>query len=44
MRLRSRTTGWTAHLLEQWSANRLIRPRAGYVGLRDKAVTPIGDR
>lgn len=40
----SRMTGWTAHLLEQWSANRLIRPRAGYVGPRDKAVRPIGER
>ncbi|MCH7638606.1 MAG: citrate synthase [Bacteroidetes bacterium] len=40
----SRMTGWTAHLLEQWSDNRLIRPRAGYVGSRDKAVRPIGER
>ncbi|MDX1548272.1 MAG: citrate/2-methylcitrate synthase, partial [Rhodothermales bacterium] len=23
----SRITGWTAHLLEQWQENRLIRPR-----------------
>ena len=28
----SRVTGWTAHLLEQWSDNRLIRPRAAYDG------------
>jgi citrate synthase len=40
----SRMTGWTAHMLEQWSANRLIRPRAGYVGARDKVVTPIAER
>ena len=40
----SRMTGWTAHLLEQWSDNRLIRPRAGYVGRRDKVVVPIGER
>ncbi|MDX1438602.1 MAG: citrate synthase [Rubricoccaceae bacterium] len=40
----SRMSGWTAHLLEQWSDNRLIRPRAGYVGPRDKAVTPIAER
>ncbi len=40
----SRMTGWTAHLLEQWSENRLIRPRAGYIGPRDKSVTPISDR
>lgn len=28
----SRVTGWTAHLLEQWRDNRLIRPRAAYIG------------
>ena len=27
-----RITGWTAHLLEQWKDNRLIRPRAAYTG------------
>lgn len=30
----SRVTGWTAHLMEQWSDNRLIRPRAAYTGPR----------
>ncbi|NNE33734.1 MAG: citrate synthase, partial [Rhodothermales bacterium] len=34
----SRITGWTAHLLEQWSENRLIRPRAEYVGPRGLKV------
>ncbi|MDR0478083.1 MAG: citrate synthase [Desulfobulbaceae bacterium] len=28
----SRVVGWTSHILEQWSNNRLIRPRAEYVG------------
>ncbi len=28
----SRTAGWTAHILEQYANNRLIRPRADYIG------------
>ena len=40
----SRMTGWTAHLLEQWQDNRLIRPRAEYVGERGLSVTPVGER
>jgi citrate synthase len=28
----SRMSGWTAHVLEQYSNNRLIRPRADYTG------------
>ena len=40
----SRMTGWTAHLLEQWTDNRLIRPRAEYVGPRGLTVTPIAER
>lgn len=29
----SRMSGWTAHVLEQYRNNRLIRPRADYIGL-----------
>ena len=28
----SRVSGWTAHVLEQYTNNRLIRPRAEYIG------------
>jgi len=40
----SRITGWTAHLLEQWEDNRLIRPSADYTGPRGKTVQPIETR
>jgi len=40
----SRSAGWTAHLLEQWADNRLIRPRAQYVGAKNRTVTPIEER
>jgi citrate synthase len=31
----SRMSGWTAHILEQYANNRLIRPRADYTGKPD---------
>ncbi len=34
----SRMAGWTAHILEQYRNNRLIRPRAEYTG------KPVGQR
>jgi citrate synthase len=40
----SRTAGWTAHLLEQWSDNRLIRPRAEYVGEKGNTFIPLEGR
>lgn len=40
----SRTAGWAAHLIEQWADNRLIRPRAQYVGERDRTFVPIEER
>jgi citrate synthase len=40
----SRVSGWTAHILEQYADNRLIRPRAEYVGEKDVAYVPIDRR
>jgi len=40
----SRISGWTAHVLEQYSNNRLIRPRAEYVGPRGLKYVPIAER
>jgi citrate synthase len=37
----SRTSGWTAHILEQYENNRLIRPRAEYTGPQKKSYIPI---
>ncbi len=40
----SRVSGWTAHILEQYEDNRLIRPRAEYVGPRNNQYKPIDQR
>ena len=40
----SRVAGWTAHVLEQYKNNRLIRPRARYVGPIDRTFRPIEQR
>jgi citrate synthase len=41
----SRVAGWTAHLLEQYADNRLIRPRSRYVGPPiGQALVPLDDR
>ena len=40
----SRISGWTAHFLEQKSNNRLVRPRALYVGDKAKDWTEISER
>jgi citrate synthase len=40
----SRVAGWTAHVLEQYAHNRLIRPRAEYEGPKAVTYTPIDQR
>ncbi|HZS34776.1 MAG TPA: citrate/2-methylcitrate synthase [Methylomirabilota bacterium] len=40
----SRIAGWTANLLEQYADNRLIRPRADYVGPARRPFRPIAAR
>lgn len=40
----ARTTGWTAHVLEQLADNRLIRPQSNYTGPVGMMVKPIALR
>ena len=40
----SRISGWTGHILEQYSNNKLIRPRAEYIGARDLKYVAIENR
>lgn len=40
----SRTSGWTAHILEQYEDNRIIRPRAEYTGLIEQKYVPVDER
>ncbi len=40
----SRVSGWCTHVEAQYAHNRLIRPRAQYVGKRDLSYVAIDDR
>ena len=40
----SRITGWTAHIMEQRSDNKLIRPAADYIGPGLQTYVPIAER
>ncbi len=40
----SRASGWLAHVMEQHADNRLIRPRANYIGQTDREFTPMDAR
>ena len=40
----ARIAGWSAHVIEQLDHNRLIRPRAQYIGPGPRTVVPLRDR
>ncbi len=40
----SRITGWTAHLLEQYADNRIIRPVGEYTGPTEARYAPMESR
>jgi 2-methylcitrate synthase len=40
----ARTTGWSAHIMEQAANNRIIRPLSEYIGAPQRSVKPISER
>jgi 2-methylcitrate synthase len=40
----ARTTGWSAHIMEQAANNRIIRPLSEYIGAPQRKVTPLSER
>lgn len=40
----ARTTGWSAHIMEQTANNRIIRPLSEYIGAEQRQVKPLSER
>jgi 2-methylcitrate synthase len=40
----ARTTGWSAHIMEQLASNRIIRPLSEYIGAAQRSVKPLSER
>jgi 2-methylcitrate synthase len=40
----SRVAGWSAHIIEQRANNRLIRPKADYIGPEPRPFVPVEQR
>jgi 2-methylcitrate synthase len=40
----ARTTGWSAHIMEQAANNRIIRPLSEYIGAPQRQVKPLSER
>ena len=40
----SRVTGWSAHIMEQFASNRLVRPLSDYTGPAEREFIPLRSR